>query len=180
MIERFVRDYSDKAYQAAYHLCGDVEQAKELVQEAFVKLMRTWERYDQEQPLENWFLTIMRNIHVDGLRRCERRRSVSLDAPVPWLEEGSSFADCLQDSALPPLLERLERQEEGRLVRQALARLSPEHRSVMTLVDLEGLDYGRVAEVLDCPVGTVRSRLSRARAALKREVLALDAAGVKR
>ena len=179
MIERFVEDYSEKGYQAAYHLCGNVEEAKELVQEAFVKLIRTWERYDSRQPLENWFLTILRNIYFDGLKKYERRCGVSLDAPVPGLDRTESFADCLKDETELPLLERLERQEEAQLVQRALKALTPEHRAILTMIDLQGLDYDKVAAVVDCPLGTVRSRLSRARAALKRELLAQDTGVIK-
>ena len=170
MIERFVEQYADKGYQFAFHLCGNPEDAKELVQEAFVRVIAKWETYNSEQPLENWFLSILRNLYFDGLRRYERRRAVSLDAPVPD-HEGESFADLLVDTREEGLLGRLERQEASCQVQRALAALSPEHRAILTLIDVDGLGYEQVTEVLDCPLGTVRSRISRARDALKRALL---------
>lgn len=169
MIERFIEEYSQRGYDFAYHLCGNAEDAKELVQEAFVRLISKWEHYDSDQPLENWFLTIVRNLYFDGLKRYERRHSVSLDNPL-GAEDGTSFADHL-DGREMPLLERLERQEAAETVRRALAAIRAEHRAILTMFDIEGFSYEQIAAVIDCPLGTVRSRLSRARAAFKKELL---------
>lgn len=172
MIERFIEDYAEKGYQAAYHLCGNVEDAKELVQDAFVKLIRTWERYDEEQPLENYFLTIMRNLYFDGLKRYEKRHCVSLDVPAGESEDSMTYAESLPDEREEQLIVALERREEAALVAAALADLVPEHRAILTMVDMQDLTYEKVAEVVDCPLGTVRSRVSRARAAFKKALLA--------
>ena len=167
MIERFVEQYSQPAFEYAYHLCGNVEDAKELVQEAFVRLMRNWRVYDQTQPLENWFLTILRNVHFDHLKRYERRHAVSLDVAIG--PDGSeTFADVLEDGS-EPFLEKLERQD---LVARALSALSPEHRTILILADMQGASYDHMATVLDCPLNTVRSRLNRARGAFKAAMLA--------
>ncbi len=171
-IEAFVERYADKGYQVAYHLCGNAEDAKELVQEAFVRVLAKWESYDSEQPLENWFLSILKNLYFDGLRRYERRNTVPLDAPVPELSTGESFADVLADHGETPLLERLERREAADSVQRALSSLTAEHRGILTLVDVEGLGYEEAAEVLDCPLGTIRSRVSRARIAFRKALLA--------
>ena len=65
-LERFVREYADQGFQFAVRLCGNTEEAKELVQEAFYRVLRHWESYDPAQSLENWFLTILRNVYYDG------------------------------------------------------------------------------------------------------------------
>ena len=166
MIERFVEEYADKGYQFAFHLCGDQEQAKELVQEAFYRVIAKWESYYSEQPLENWFMTIVRNLYYDGMKRYDRRHGLSLDAPHP--DSGRAFSDILADAADEPVLERLERREEAAGVEAALAALTPEHRAILTLGDMQGLGYEELAAALDCPLGTVRSRLFRARAAFKK------------
>ena len=172
MIERFIEDYAEKGYQAAYHLCGNAEDAKELVQDAFVKLIRGWERYDSDQPLENYFLTILRNLYFDSLKRYERRYCVSLDVPAGEGEDSKTYAESLPDEREAGILESLERKEAGDAVRLALAELNAEHRAILTMVDMQGLTYEDVAEVVDCPLGTVRSRVSRARAAFKKALLA--------
>jgi len=172
MIEKFIDDYSERGFQFAYHLCGDVEQAKEIVQEAFFHVIRKMEQFDAGQSQENWFLTILRNVYLDGVRRQERRNTVSLDAALCLAdEEGLSFADTLRDEGEEPLISRLERQELGLEVREAIESLKLEYRAIVTLSDIQGLGYGEIAAVLGCPKGSVKSRLSRARRALKRRLL---------
>ena len=172
MIEKFIRDYAQRGYDFACRLSGNSEEARELVQESFYRVIRNWDQYDPSQPLENWFFTILRNLYYDGLRRYERRQGVSLDAPLNCAEGGGlTFADTVADDRDEELLDRLTREETAEEVRAALGRLSAEYRAVLTMVDAQGLSYEEVATVLDCPVGTVRSRLSRARGAFRRALI---------
>ncbi|MBI4375577.1 MAG: sigma-70 family RNA polymerase sigma factor [Elusimicrobia bacterium] len=171
MIERFIKEYAERGFQFAYHLCGNPEEAKELVQEALVKVMLKWRLYDQSQPLENWFLTILRNVYYDGLKRYERRHSLSLDASVGGDPDRPGLHEVLADRTQEDLTAQLERQELRSALGAALSRLKPEHRAIITLCDMEGLGYEEIAAVLDCPLGTVRSRLWRARAELKKRLL---------
>ena len=165
-------DYSEKGYQFAYGLCGNGEEAKELVQEAFCRVFRSWDRYDPSHPLEAWFLSILRNVYVDSVKRYERRYGISLDAPVSQeREDGASFAESLADRREEAVLDRLSREKMIAEVRQAMESLTTEHKAILTLCDLEGLSYEAIGEVLGCPLGTVRSRINRARAALKKAVL---------
>lgn len=163
--ERLVADYGERAFQLAFHLTGNVEDARDLVQEVFYKALRGWREFDASRPVESWLFTILRNVYLDGLRRSARREFVSLDEPVE--EDGDRVCETLAQPGADALLEALEREESGRAVRVALKRLVPEQRAVLCLADMDGLSYAEVAEVLDCPVGTVRSRISRARTALK-------------
>src|SRR3989338_9092499 len=117
-LERFVDDYGDHAYNFAYNLCGNEPDAHELVQDSFVKIFDRAERYDSAQSLESWFMTIMKNLFLDGLRRCERRLGSSLD--VPMGAEGLTLADSLADARETALLDRLENKEEIKHLRRAL------------------------------------------------------------
>ena len=168
-LERFVDEFGDHAYSFAYSLCGNEPDARELVQDAFVKIFDKADRYDPAQSLESWFMTILKNLFLDGTRRWERKNGVSLDAPVG--AEGLTVADSIPDARETALLDRLERAEEGAQVRRALAALTPDLRAVLTMVDVECIGYDRAAEALGWPVGTVRSRLSRARAGLRTRLL---------
>jgi RNA polymerase sigma-70 factor (ECF subfamily) len=168
-LERFVDEYGDHAYSFAYSLCGNETDARELVQEAFVRIFDRADRYDPTKSLESWFMTILKNLFLDGRRRWERKNGVSLDAPAG--EDGLTVADSIADEREEALLDRLEREEETVRVRRALESLAPELRAVLTLVDVDGIGYDRAAEALDWPVGTVRSRLSRARTALRTRLL---------
>ena len=171
-LARFIAEYAEKGYQFAYGLCGSPEEAKELLQEAFYRLVRKRAQYDPGQSMDNWFMAILRNVYVDSVKRYERRQGVSLDVLVPGgPEEGLSFADVLPDDREEAALDRLARQDDVGLVRLAMECLSTGHKAILTLCDLQGLKYEEVAQVLDCPLGTVRSRMNRARAALKKAIL---------
>jgi RNA polymerase sigma-70 factor (ECF subfamily) len=170
-LERFVDEYGDHAYSFAYSLCGNEPDARELVQEAFVRVFERADRYDPEQSLESWYMTVLKNLFLDGARRWERRNAVSLDSSAG--EEGLTVADSLPDAREAALLDRLERGEEDERVRRALAGLTPDARAALTLVDVEGLDYDAASRALGWPIGTVRSRLSRARSALRARLLEL-------
>lgn len=165
--ERFVDRYAVRAYWYAYGLCDNEPDARELVQAAFVRLFDSCPTYDSSQSsLENWFLTILRNVHLDYVRRAERRWSVSLDLPILGTN-GLTVADAVADPRDAALFEQLERQEDTDRVQAALKLLSPALRAVAILVDMEGLGYEDAAKVLDCPLNTVRSRIVRAREELK-------------
>jgi RNA polymerase sigma-70 factor, ECF subfamily len=172
MLERFIEDYAEQGFQFAFHLCGNVEDARELVQETFFRLIRKWDQYDHSQPLESWFVVILRNIYFDGTRKYDKKHFVSLDAPSGGEEGGSqAFSEIVADAREDDLLGALERQEKAEAVREALQSLSPEHRAILDLSDLQGLKYVEIMEVLDCSLGTVRSRLFRAREAFRKALL---------
>lgn len=170
--ERVVEEYAEKGYRFALSLCGGADEARELLQEAFVKVLTRWDSYDPSQPLDNWFYAIVRHLYLDGLRRYERRHGLSLDAAVD--EEGTPLAERLADRRETPLLEGLERREAAEAVQRALASLKPEYRAILTLVDVEGMGYEGVAAALEWPMGTVRSRLFRAREALRKALTAQE------
>ncbi len=176
--EDFVREYGDRAYRCAYRLCGDTEEAKDLVQEAFTRVLGRWDRYDSSQPLDAWFFTILRHVFIDDRRRCGRTRVVSLEtrSAAADPEEGATLLQTLADGE-EAVLERIEREDSAAAVREALKALSREHREVLTLCDMEGCSYEEIAQVLGVAVGTVRSRVSRARDALRRRLMEASEVG---
>jgi RNA polymerase sigma-70 factor (ECF subfamily) len=163
---------ANKAYCFAMGLCGNEEDAKELVQEAFAKAMDRIGTHDPAQPFEAWFLTVLKHLYLDGSKKYEKRFGQSLDAPIS--ESGLTVADAVADDRDMGLLERLERQENSKLVRRAMRALTPDARAVLLMIDLEGLGYEEAAAVMGCPLNTLRSRIVRARAALKERLLALE------
>lgn len=173
-LERFVEEHADRAYRFAYGLCGNEPEARELVQEAFVKVLDRADRYDETMPLDSWFLTVLKNVFRDGLRRWERRSRVSLDMTIG--EDGLTVADVVADAREEAALERLERLEDGERLRRAVDGLPPDQRAALLLVDLEGLEHERAAQALDCRPATLRSRLFRARAAVRAALVEEEAA----
>lgn len=157
--------WGDKAYNFAFRLTGNEPDAKDLTQEAFMKAWERLETYDGEKPFDAWLTTILHNVYVDGMRKFSHLPTQSLDSGED--EKGYSLTESLKDTAMP-LLELLSGEEADRSVQRALDRLDPEMRSVVILCDMEGTSYEDAAAVMDCPVGTVRSRLARARGKLRR------------
>lgn len=161
-----IRDYGERAFKFAYRLTGDVEEAKDLVQEAYRKVLSRWETFDPDEPLANWFFTILRHLYLDGSRRAKTRDIVSLDSPIGGdAQEPLTVGDAV--AGPEEVLEALERRESREAVRRALAALPRDQRATVMLCDGEGLSYEEIGRVLGCPPGTVRSRLSRARVALR-------------
>lgn len=167
LFEEFVRGYGERAFQFAYRICGSADEARELVQAAFTRLWERWGEHDPARSLEAWFFRILRSVAVDAVRRRERRRSVSLDALVEGGDGEDTYAD-LVPGREDALLEALERRGRQEAVRRALAAVSVEHRAILVLCDVEGRTYEDIARALTVPLGTVRSRVSRARLAFRR------------
>lgn len=163
---------ANKAYCFALGLCGNEADAKELVQAAFVRAMDRIDSHDPSMPFDAWFLTIIRHLYLDEQRKYEKRFGQSLEVPVG--EAGLTVADAVPDRREASLLERLEREENSKLVRRAMRVLTPDARAVLLLVDLEGMGYEEAAAAMGCPLNTLRSRIVRARAALKERLLALE------
>jgi RNA polymerase sigma-70 factor (ECF subfamily) len=170
--ETFVDEYADRAYGFAFGLCGNEPEARELTQEAFVRIFDRAEQYDEGLSLETWFLTVLKNVFRDSLRRMDRRTKVSLDAPIG--DDGLTVADAVADENEEALLDRLERLENAERLRKAMEKLSPDARAIVALIDMQGLGYEEAAEALGLPLGTVRSRLNRARDVLKRRLLVME------
>jgi RNA polymerase sigma-70 factor (ECF subfamily) len=166
-LESLIRRYEGQAHQFAYCLAGNSEEAKELVQQASVQILRNWKRYDPLKSFQNWYLTIVKNLFLDALRRPSPRLTVSLDQPV-GNDERESLADALADGKPGPL-EQMERRELIEATRQSLDALNESHRAVLILCDIEGMRYEDAARRLRLPLGTMRSRLFRARAVLRRD-----------
>lgn len=151
----------DVMLRVARRLTRDANEAEDLVQDALVRAFRAIDRFDGRYP-RAWLLTILRNTHVNRLRK--RRPDLLEDELVQRLpargadgrEDGTS-EQALQGSFDP-------------LVKDALRNLSANHRAVIALVDLDGLTYQEAAQVLEVPVGTVMSRLHRARHKVRAEL----------
>ncbi|MBI5246805.1 MAG: RNA polymerase sigma factor [Elusimicrobia bacterium] len=165
--------HANKAYCFAMGLCGNEQDARELVQEAFAKAMDRIQTHDTTLPFEAWFLTILKRIYLDGAKKYEKKYGQSIEEPIT--ESGLTVADAVADNREVSVLERLEREENSKLVRRAMRALTPDARAVLLMIDLEGMGYEETAEVLGCPLNTVRSRIVRARIALRERLTALEA-----
>ncbi|MFU8840613.1 MAG: sigma-70 family RNA polymerase sigma factor [Nitriliruptoraceae bacterium] len=157
--------------RVARRLTRDGNDAEDLVQDTLVRAYRAFDRFDGRYP-RAWLLTILRNTHRNQLRK---RRPDLMDDEVAGAlpaQGGDGRIDGVLDAALHDDLDPI--------VRAALASLSTKHRAVVALVDLDGLTYREAADLLEVPVGTVMSRLHRARAKVRAHLEANGILGVSR
>jgi len=174
-IKSLLQACGERAFRFAVGLTGNIENAKDLVQEAFRRLLQGWERFDPGRPIEHWLFSVLRRLCVDRERGWQRRHFVSLDGlgidlPLGAEDEDSPLvAERIAAEEEGPL-ERLERQESADWIRCALSRLHPDLRAILELCDVEGMSYEEISRLVGCPIGTVRSRLSRARVAVRHSI----------
>jgi len=165
--EAIVQRYARHVYNIAYRMAGNEADARDLVQEAFLRVYRALRRVEPDAPLERWLYRIVSNLHIDLLRKRPRTRVESLDAPVETArgEVSREIAD-LESS--PEAI--LDREQLDAAIQRALGTLPQELRLVVVLSDIEGLAYEEIAAMLRIPLGTVKSRLHRARQALQQRL----------
>jgi RNA polymerase sigma-70 factor (ECF subfamily) len=156
-----------RAYSAARYMTGDPMEAEDLVQEAALLAWRGFERFEPGTNFRAWFLTILTNLNYSRVRRASRRpQQVTLDAlPDLYLYRKLGADTPSADDAGPA--QALLRDLDVTEVRRAIEDLPDEFRTVAALYFAEDLSYRQIAEVVGCPVGTVRSRLHRGRKMLQ-------------
>jgi len=160
-----LRTYGDMAYRMACHLTqGNESLARDLVQDAFIKIWKNWE-WQRPQSFKGWMYRILHNLYVDHLRRKSREAASSYDVQGP--SEEDSLKDTYPDPSLNAL-DTLEKEEMKKILHDTLAQLPEEFRIPIILCDMEDLSYEEIAQVVSCPVGTVRSRIHRGRRELRR------------
>ncbi len=149
-----------KVFNMAYRLTGSRPDAEDLTQEAFFRAYRSFGDYEGDKPFDNWILRILTRLFLDMLRSRRRRvQSVSYDNPVGTGSDDTAHFD-LPDTASTPEQILME-SNFSEPVQRAMNLLSPEQRLLVTLADIEELPYKDIAEIMNTPVGTIRSRLHR-------------------
>jgi len=159
-----VTSYQGLAFNVAYRLLGDEASAEDATQEAFISAFRNLHRY-RGGSFKAWLLRIVTNGCYDELRRQKRRPQTELE---PESREGEEAAQpgWLADPGEGPQ-ELAERVELNAAIQRCLNQLEDEFRAAVVLVDVQGMDYSEAAQVLKRPLGTVKSRLARARSRLQ-------------
>ena len=161
--EQLVHLYEKRIYALALRMCGSPEDAAEVAQEAFLAAWRGLPTFRGEAGFSTWLYRLASNAAIDHLRRAKKQRGdLSLDDEDLGLDAVSEDPGP-QDAA--------ERQELRQAVTAALRLLSDDHRQVLVLREIQSLSYEEIAEVLELDLGTVKSRISRARSALRKILL---------
>jgi RNA polymerase sigma-70 factor (ECF subfamily) len=147
-------------YSFALYLCRNREVARDLVQETY---LRAWEHWEQFQPGTNckaWLFTILRNLYINLYRKQQRAGEM---VEYDEAETESEQSSVVEQAATPSVEAEFYRSLLDEEVQQALAALPEQYRTVVILCDLEDFTYEEIAQMLGIPIGTVRSRLHRAR-----------------
>jgi RNA polymerase sigma-70 factor, ECF subfamily len=155
--EELVRRYGRMVYNLSLSLAGDRVEAEDLAQESLVKAVRGLKGFEGRSTLASWIYRITVNAYKNRLRAKASRRALSLDAEG---DDGRVLEIAATEAG--PEVQALTH-EKRRLIAKALERLSPDERAVLVLRELDGLSYAEIADSLEMPLGTVKSRLARAR-----------------
>ncbi len=159
-----VLDHLDALYAFAFRLSRDAALAEDLVQDTFARAVAAASQFQPDSNLRSWLFRILRNLHIDELRRARRD-------PLQRDESGADLSS--EDAAIEPLRDDLELERLRHVVAEdieaALFELSDEARTAV-LLDLEGFNECEMADIMGCAQGTVKSRLARARAVLRRRL----------
>jgi RNA polymerase sigma-70 factor, ECF subfamily len=150
----------DALYRVALRLTGDPSQAEDLVQDTMLKAYRAWRQYRPGTNAKGWLLTILRNTFINDYRR-RKLEPVAMDLEA--VEPHALFRDVEQSDPEGAFFSKIVDEK----VLEAIDALAPEFREVLVLSDIEGMRYAEIAETLQVPVGTVKSRLFRARRQLQ-------------
>ena len=167
--EQLLLRYEKKVYTIAYKYMGNAEDASDLAQEALIKAYQSIGTFRGESSFGTWIGRITANKCLDELRKRKKLQTTSLDEELE-LEEGSVQKEIVSERDTPE--QHTIRQETVHYVQQKLQQMKEEYRLVLVLRELEGHSYEDIADMLNCSLGTVKSRISRARNYLKELVLA--------
>jgi RNA polymerase sigma-70 factor (ECF subfamily) len=150
-------------YGQAMRLTRNAAEAEDLVQDAMVRALRFWDTFTQGTNVKAWLFTILRNTFINGYHKQGRAKSFTreVEAEVHQLGPVAAIGHTTSEPAAAD--EVIDAADTKARISAALAELPPDYRTAVTLADLEGLSYKEVAEAMDCPIGTVMSRVYRGR-----------------
>jgi RNA polymerase sigma-70 factor (ECF subfamily) len=166
--DNLVLKHKDRLFSLCYRLLGDYEEANDSAQETFIKVYRSLKKFRLESAFSTWLYRIAVNTCKNKLKSSafrQKRRMVPLENPIS--ANRSTPSREIQDDSQSPAM-ALEKKERMRVIQEAINALPEEQREVVTLRDIEGFSYEEVAEITGFNLGTVKSRLARARLSLRK------------
>jgi len=164
---QLVLAHQNKVYTICVHMVTNREEAEDLAQEAFLKAWRSLSSFQEESSFATWMHRLTTNVCLDHLRKQTRRQNIA--ATVSLDDEESGWSEPADHSQDPQV--HLEREERKRALGRALAQLPEGHRQVILMREVSGLSYQEIADALDADLGTVKSRIARARERLRKILL---------
>ncbi len=165
--EELVRTYDQKLYRVALRLTGNPDEAKDLAQEALLRAYRAFDKFRIGTSFEKWLFRIASNLYIDKLRKYGKYRFESLDEPIQTKD--GYVEKVLPDRTANPE-DIAEQNELAEKIQAALQSLPINYRMAVVLYDLEGFSYEEISGILECSIGTVRSRIHRGRRLLRKKL----------
>lgn len=158
--------YQQSLHQVCYRMLGNKEEAEDAAQEAFIKAYIHLHTYDQKRKFSTWLYRIATNLCIDRIRK--KKPDYYLDAEVPGTEGLDMYSQLAADELLPE--EELERMELQERIQYEISRLPDKYRAVIILKYIEELPLQEISDILDIPLGTVKTRVHRGREALRKQL----------
>lgn len=164
--EDIVNLYQHKLYQVCYRMLSSKEEAEDITQEAFVRAYINLHSFDQKRKFSTWIYRIATNLCIDRIRK--KKPDYYLDAEVAGTEGLDMYSQIAADEKLPE--ETVEQMELQERIQYEISRLPDKYRAVIVLKYIEELSLQEISEILEMPLGTVKTRIHRGREALRKQL----------
>jgi RNA polymerase sigma-70 factor, ECF subfamily len=158
--------YQHKLYQVCYRMLGNKQEAEDIAQEAFIRAYINLHSYDQKRKFSTWLYRIATNLCIDRIRK--KKPDYYLDAEVAGTDGLDMYSQIAADEQLPE--EAVEQMELQDRIQYEISRLPDKYRSVIVLKYIEEMSLQEISEILDMPLGTVKTRIHRGREALRKQL----------
>lgn len=163
--EQLIIGCQKKVFNIAYRMIGNYDDANELAQEVFLKAFRSIKKFKGDSLFSTWIYKVTANVCLDEIRKRKKKVVISLDQEIEFNDGGVKRQ--IPDNAPTPDIEA-ETNELKNVINESIGQLNEDYKSMIILRDIQGLSYYEISKIVNCPEGTVKSRINRARQALKK------------
>jgi RNA polymerase sigma-70 factor, ECF subfamily len=158
--------YKDKIYQLCYRMLGNAHEAEDIAQEAFIRAFVNIHTYDMSKKFSTWLYRIATNLSIDRIRK--KKPDYYLDAEVSGTDGLTMYSQVSAEGALPE--DELETMELQETIQKEILKLPDKYRTVIVLKYIDELSLKEIGDILDVPIGTVKTRIHRGREALRKQL----------
>ncbi|WP_010252495.1 RNA polymerase sigma factor [Acetivibrio cellulolyticus] len=163
--EQLIESCQKKVFNIAYRMIGNYDDANELAQEVFIKAFRSIKKFKGDSLFSTWIYKVTANVCLDEIRRRKKKMVVSLDEEIEY-SDGEVKRQIADNAPTPDIA--AETNEVKNAVNKSIQELPEDYKSIIILRDIQGFSYEEISKIFNCPEGTVKSRINRARQALKK------------
>ncbi len=165
--DTLVHAYEKKVYNLAYRLSGNYDEANDVSVDAFIRVFQAIKLFRGDSHFSTWLFRIVTNVYLDRRKRVQNKQHLSLEEYIE-LEDNTVYRQIEDPSPTPGMI--VEQREKSQMLQAAIESLPDYQRAMVVLYHTEGLAYEEIASILSLPIGTVKSRLNRARMTLRNKL----------